>query len=294
MIHSMTGYGAAQRTEDGVVYSLELRSLNNRYLKTSVKLPEHLQHAESMIERLVKERLQRGSVTCVLRVRSEQGAEVIPINVSVLQQYADQLCTVRVSEGVAPVLDLGALVDLPGVREPAEDSEDVHAHRLKVIEQLTGEALDVLVRMRSEEGKALYVDLVDGCAAISRELESVEKRAPAVIGEYHERLKQRVSRLMSEGGFELAEEGLMREIAIYAERCDISEEVTRLSSHLDQFSELCAKGEQVGRKLDFLAQELLREANTIASKSNDIQVARSVVEMKSRIDRLKEQVQNVE
>jgi uncharacterized protein (TIGR00255 family) len=137
-------------------------------------------------------------------------------------------------------------------------------------------------------------DLYASLAGIRREVESVQGRAPMVVDEYHERLKARVGMLMQKGGFELQADGLMREVAIFAERCDIGEEINRLSSHLDQFVELCERGEQVGRTLDFLTQELLREANTIGSKSNDAVIARSVVTVKGLIDRLKEQVQNVE
>jgi len=125
-------------------------------------------------------------------------------------------------------------------------------------------------------------------------LVEIAKRAPGVIDEYHERLRSRVAALMEAGGFELQEDGLIREVAVFAERCDIAEEVTRIESHLMQFDELCARSEPVGRTLDFLTQELLREANTIASKSNDAAIARNIVEVKTIIDRLKEQVQNVE
>jgi len=148
--------------------------------------------------------------------------------------------------------------------------------------------------MRRVEGKALREDLHESCHAIRELLASVRERAPAVVDEYHERLHTRVSTLMSTGKFELEADALAREVAIYAERCDVNEEVSRLSSHLDQFEQICDRGEQAGRTLDFLSQELLREANTIASKSNDATITRNVVEIKGRIDRLKEQAQNVE
>jgi len=148
--------------------------------------------------------------------------------------------------------------------------------------------------MRREEGQALRRDLLGSCDAIRDHLSQIAAQAPKVVDEYHQRLKTRVETLMRAGGFELEAEGLMREVAVFAERCDISEEIARLRSHLDQFTQLCDREDRVGRTLEFLSQEMLREANTVASKSNNADIARSVVEIKGLIDRLKEQVQNVE
>ncbi len=191
-------------------------------------------------------------------------------------------------------IDLGSLASLPGVCEQPVMDESEQARILEIVETLTREALTGLTQMRREEGAALREDLAKNCKSIRDELTIVEQRSPCVVEEYHERLKTRVGQLMKQGGYELEADGLMREVAIYAERCDISEELARLKSHLGQFDDLCENSGQVGRRLDFLAQELLREANTIASKSNDATIARSVVEIKAMIDRVKEQVQNVE
>ncbi|MGD2109915.1 MAG: DUF1732 domain-containing protein, partial [Phycisphaerae bacterium] len=144
------------------------------------------------------------------------------------------------------------------------------------------------------EGEAIRRDLLNACGTIRKALGEVSTRAPKVVEQYHDRLKTRVETLLQAVEIELDADGLMREVAIFAERCDISEEVARLHSHLDQFTQLCDRGEQVGRTLDFLTQEMLREANTIAAKANDSAIARNIVEIKGSIDRLKEQVQNVE
>ena len=191
-------------------------------------------------------------------------------------------------------LDLGCLAGLPGVCRTDGMSEEQRERFGAVLEELTSEALDVLTEMRAQEGKVLCADLLGACREARGELRKIEAEAPNVVEEYHERLRSRVAMLMEKGGFELQADGLMREVAIYAERCDVSEELTRLSAHLDQFEALCGQGDRVGRKLDFITQELLREANTIASKTNNVSIARSVVEIKGMIDRLKEQVQNVE
>ncbi len=294
MIQSMTGYGAAEHVDGRVSYALEIRSVNHRYLKLSIKLPDHLQFLESELDKLVRSRIARGSVTCTLRVRSEGELGLRAINVPAMQEYVDQIRRVKVPEGVSAAIDLAAVALLPGVCEPPNLDEEARQHQLQIVADLTGRAIDALLDMRREEGRALHQDLFSCCDAVRARLGEIGVRAPRVVDEYHERLKSRVETLMQAGGFELEADGLMREVAIYAERCDISEEIARLISHLDQFAELCERGDQVGRTLDFVSQEMLREANTIASKSNDTLIARSVVEIKGLIDRLKEQVQNVE
>jgi len=294
MILSMTGYGAAEHVEDGISYALELRSLNHRYFKLLIKLPEHLQFAEPTVEKMLRSRLGRGSVSCVLRARSDGLADTGTINVAAMQQYLDQMSKVKLPKGITATIDLGMVANLPGVCQPPDVDEEMQQRQLKMIEDLTCRAADALLEMRRGEGQALRADITGICDAVRKQLSSIQHRAPQVIEEYHERLHARVNTLMQRGGFELEADGLMREVAIYAERCDISEELARLHAHLDQFVELCDRKEPVGRTLDFLAQELLREANTIGSKSNDAVIARSVVEIKGLIDRLKEQVQNVE
>lgn len=294
MIQSMTGYGAAQHAENGVSYALEIRSFNNRYLKLSIKLPDHLQFLETDVEKLLRSRLGRGTVLYTLRVRGEGDTDLRPLNVAALQRYVDQMLQVRLPDKVDVGIDLAALATLPGVCESPDLDDEAKRHEREVVTALSYQAVDALMGMRREEGRALQVELVRLCDAIRRHAEAVAARAPNVIEEYHDRLKSRVEVLMQGGGFELQAEGLMREVAIYAERSDVTEELARLRSHLDQAAERCDRGEQVGRTLDFLTQEMLREANTIASKSSDTAIAREVVEIKGLIDRLKEQVQNVE
>ncbi len=294
MIQSMTGYGAAQGVDQGMSYALEIRSVNNRYFKLSAKLPEHLQFLEADIQRLVRARLARGSVAYVLRVRSDGGTPPRPINLSVLQSYVNQVARVELPAGVEATIDLSTLAALPGVCDMPDLDDRERQRQVDLVTDLTNRGIDALVAMRREEGQALQRDVLAGCETIRTELANVCQRAPGVVEQYHERLRSRVSALMQASNLELEAEVLAREVAVFAERCDISEEVARLHSHLDQFVQLCDRGEQIGRTLDFLTQEMLREANTIAAKANDAVIARSVVEIKGSIDRLKEQVQNVE
>ncbi len=294
MIASMTGYGEAQRQVAGLHCALEIRSVNNRFLKCTIKLPDIAQFAESEIEKIVRDRLVRGSVSVVLRMRSDSADSAYEINHAALSAYADAVSKVQLNDGVHATVDLAALASLPGVCQPPEITEKQREQWLDVVCSLAAECLDQLVEMRRREGESLYDDLASHCDMIREQIKLVSGRAPVVVEEYHERLAGRVEALMSKGRLELERDALAREVAIYAERCDVSEEIVRLGAHIDHFIEICKKGDAVGRRLDFLAQEMLREANTIGSKSNDSDIARSVVEMKAVIDRIKEQVQNAE
>lgn len=292
MICSMTGYGDADLTVQGVTYLVEIRSVNNRYFKASIKLPDPLAYLEADVERLLRDRLGRGSVTYALRLKSVTGIEAYEINVGALERYVRQLQPL-VGLGVQIGVELGSTLSLPGVSHLPQLDEREKQRQWDVVRQLTVQVLDKVLAMRAAEGRALRTDLLAHCQAVLDQLEAVRVRAPEVIREYHQRLTQRVAELTGAAGLSLEADSLAREVALYAERSDISEEVARLASHVQQFRELCDSNELAGRKLEFLSQEMLREANTIASKSNDVQIARGVIEIKASIDRLKEQTANV-
>lgn len=294
MILSMTGYGSASCAADGVNYLVEVRSVNHRYLKLNIRLPDSWQFAEAVVDRVLRRRLSRGSISFALRTKAEASGGILPLNLEAAQRYVDALTGLRLPHGVQATLDLALLTTLPGVGETGEVDDEVIRHQQERVEQLAEQACDALMTMRRDEGGVLRQALLECCARLREHLAFVSERIPRVVLEYRDRLQSRVATLTAQGGFELQQDALAREIAIYAERSDISEEITRLGCHLGQFGELCDRPEPVGRTLDFLAQELLREANTIASKSADAEIARTVVEMKGMIDRLKEQVQNVE
>jgi len=293
MILSMTGYGDAQTSREGVHYALEIRTLNNRYFKAVIKLPEPLQFLEADVERLLRSRLGRGSVSYTLRIRDESPQAAYEINAAALDSYLEQVRRVAAGDKAISI-DLATILLLPGVCQPRELDPQQRQEQWQVIEQLTNEALDRLLAMRRREGQALREALLEYCGQMRKHLASVAERAPAVVSDYQERLRQRVETLLAGGEFHVAQDDLIREVAVFAERCDIREELDRLDSHLGQFVALCDSNEHAGRKLEFLSQEMLREANTIASKANDATIAAHVVELKALIDRLKEQVQNVE
>lgn len=288
----MTGYGSAEVVDGDVAYVVELRSVNHRYLKINFKLAEQLQFAEPHIDKWLRESLGRGSVTYLLRTRRTTGASA-PINAAAVRDYLNQLAALEVPASLQASVDLANVVSLAESEGAAPDDLE-RARLLDVVKKLTDRGVASLLEMRSLEGTALRKDLQAICGSIGEHVNRIQVRSPVVIVEYHQRLRTRVDRLLKESDLELEADALAREVALFADRCDVSEEITRLKSHVDQFQELCDSDELVGRKLEFLTQELLREANTIGSKSNDVEITRNVLDVKTLVDRLREQVQNVE
>jgi len=295
MINSMTGYGEAAGRIGGMDYIVELKTVNNRYLRTVIKLPEAVAFLEERIEKLLRQHLARGTVNFVLRVKGSSAEELFEVDEVALQQLIQRLAAVRSESGTESSLDICGLLSLPGIVRPAVPTEEKTAQIVGGVLAITREALDGLRAMRAEEGKFLDEDLRTHCDEIKEDLQFISTRRGLVMQEYAERIKKRVNGLLAEAKLQLDEETLAREVAVLAERADISEELTRLEAHLAQFEQaLLLDGEQVGRRLEFIGQEMLREANTIASKSGDVEIGNRVVDIKCRVDRIKEQTQNVE
>ncbi len=294
MIDSMTGYGEAQGEAAGVSYAVEVKALNNRYLKTTIKLPELLSFLEGDIDKLLKKNLARGTVHCVVRFKEISASALFDIDETALRAVVDKLGRLCQAHEIAGKVDIGGLLDLPGIIKPVHPDEDEARIIRQTVLQLVQDALDSLKEMRKSEGAALLADLTGHCKGIAEDLEQVKGKSDTVVHDYAKRLKHRVDTLLAEAKLKLDEETLAREVAVLADRSDISEEIARLDSHLQQFEQICGTGGQAGRRLDFLSQEMLREANTIASKASDADIIRLTVDVKCRIDRIKEQVQNVE
>jgi uncharacterized protein (TIGR00255 family) len=293
MIVSMTGFGDATAQREGTHYAVEIRSLNNRFFKPVIKLPDNVSGLEPELESTLRENLGRGSITYILKMRVDSAAAAYHINTAALNAYLDQLKQVKGLDGVARI-DIASLVQLPGVcQEPTDETDEIERHG-EVIRDLTRRAIEKLQQMRQREGRSLFDELMKHANVIKSELTEIRKRAPFIINEYHKRLTNRVNELIGKAELKVGEADLLKEVAVFAERADIAEEIQRLTHHLDSFEQSCRGGEHAGRKLDFITQEMLREANTIASKANDAEIAGRIVEIKGSIDRLKEQVQNVE
>ena len=297
MIHSMTGFGEASAGANGVGFTLELRSLNNKFFKLSCRLPDELSALEAELEQALRKSVARGSFVLTVKVRLDDERAASRVNENVLLSYLGHLETVRDKvHDQAVNIDLTQLLALPGVLQPAYDDEQVLEEARPVVLGLLDQALGKLKQMRTVEGVALADDLGTQLDVILDRLSVIRERAPRVIDEYHDKLSKRVGELIAKAELKINEPDLLKEVAVFADRADIAEEITRLTGHVDQFREVidAEADEPAGRTLDFLAQEMLRESNTIGSKCNDAQISRCVVELKSAIDRIKEQVQNVE
>jgi len=294
MIKSMTGYGQAQGDFNGVSYAVEIKSVNNRYLKTAIKLPDIFSFIEDDIEKLLRNNLSRGTVNFVLRLKDISGNSLFEIDEKALQSIAQKLHNAVSAIGIEGKFDISNLLSLPGIVRPIlPDNEQAKMIKEKILE-ISNQAMDQLIEMRSVEGKSLEEDLTKHCNAIEEDLQKINERSPLVINSYAKKLRQRADILLAEAKLKIDEETLAREVAIFADRSDISEEIARLDSHIKQFLQFCQANEQAGRRLDFISQEMLREANTIASKSADGEITAHVVDVKCLIERIKEQIQNVE
>ena len=293
MLRSMTGYGSARGQDGGVAYDVEIRAVNHRYLKVVVRLPDVWAAAETEIEKRLRREIRRGSVTVSVRMKVSDDQAAYRVNGAALNRYVDQLRQLEVEANPTMRIDLAALLQLPGVCE-SPSYDDICEQTRDTLMAVVDEAVGDLVEMRQREGEALADDLLVNCEAVEESLAVVKERAGTVVVDYHARLQDRVAQLLEAAKLELDADSLAREVAVFAERCDVAEEVSRLTGHIEQFRLHAASGEAAGRKLDFIAQEMLREANTIGSKASDTEISRAVVDMKTAVDRIKEQVQNVE
>ncbi len=293
MILSMTGYGSGTVESPELSVTVEIRGVNNRYLKTSYRSAEYLAALEPEFDRLLRQRVSRGALTVTIRCHRHGQAAHPPIAEEVIAGYVEELKRLAERHGLPFNIGLADLVNLPGVfvdESPATDLDPIRDGVLKAFNT----AVDDFQSMRRREGETLAADLQQQVVLIRDRVGRCRELSPTAVTEFRDRLMARVAELLQGSGIDLVREQLLGEVSVYAERSDINEEISRLSSHLDQFEELLVVKEPVGRKLEFLSQEMLREANTMGSKSGHPDIGRHVVDMKAAIDRIKEQVQNAE
>ncbi len=296
MLVSMTGFGEARGQTDGIAVTVEVRTINSRHFKLSYRASEGFASLEPEIETITREMIRRGTVQLNLRVDRQASPDDYRINGRVLENYRAQLeALVGLKKPTdADAVDLRTLLMLPGVIDERGQSNYDPKDDWPAIEPIIRAALTAMARMCAEEGAALAADLVRNGAEINQALDRIAKRAPAVVQSYQSRLTQRVQQSLDELNVTVQPADLLREISLFADRSDISEEIVRLRSHLGQFAEALKMAESSGRKLEFIAQEMGREVNTIGSKANDGEISRLVVEMKTALERIREQIQNVE
>ena len=290
---SMTGYGEASVQNEQAYCRVEIRTVNNRHFKLSLRCPDGLQQQEAEFERLLRDTISRGTVH--LSIRIDQSAELggPRLNAEMLKAYWHQLNQIA-QELSVPAPDPVRLLNLPGVLNENGLSSDAVEAVWPLVEQAVKAAAVHLQEFRRKEGESTAGELRDLCLSVEEVLKKVIELAPQVAHEYHEKLVQRTRELLAGTDVHVEPSDVLREVALYADRCDIHEEITRLRSHISQFLTLIDKATAPGRKLDFLCQEMFREVNTIGSKANHIGLSHSAVDMKSSIERIREIVQNVE
>jgi uncharacterized protein (TIGR00255 family) len=283
----MTGHGQARFHDQNVQITVEVRTVNNRFLKLNVysDLDASLQ---SKLEAIVRDRIHRGTVTLRVSVESLSGGE-FELNESVIRGYWLQLSEIA---GSSQSVNVESLLALPGV--VTEKTVAKPDELWPQVESTVREAIKNLEAMRAQEGEAMQQDMLSNIDSIAERLKTVEALAPRVSEAYSKRLSDRINKLLEKYDVEIAPTDIVREVGVFAERVDIAEETVRLTTHLDHFRKTVSSSEQSGRKLDFLVQEILRETNTIGSKANDSDIAGEVVEIKTCIERIREMVQNIE
>jgi uncharacterized protein (TIGR00255 family) len=292
MIRSMTGYGKADATLPGGRMVVEIRSVNHRYGEITVKLPRALMAYENEVRKSVAGRLKRGKIDVFVQQEGLAEAEALPtVNLQLAKAYHDAFVRMKEALGMGEPVSLALIATQRDVLTSgsAEDQgESLHGLLIEAVEG----AVDTIDAMRVREGEALLADLRGRRTALSTLIGRVAERTPQVVAEAGARLKERVGQLVGETGVDEAR--LAQEIAFMADRSDVTEELVRFDSHLQQFDETLLLDEPVGRKLDFLMQELNREVNTIGSKANDAEIAGCVVQLKAELEKVREQIQNIE
>jgi uncharacterized protein (TIGR00255 family) len=297
MIRSMTGFGRAEIKDEKKSILVEVRSINNKYLKINIRIPESLTGFEDRIDRLLKKELVRGTVNLSIEYKPCAQMPKRLINKDILKEYHNIISEARNEISSEQDITFDNLISLPGVLEFKKESENGSVHDdvfWKELEQLVKLSVVNLKEMREAEGKNLRVEIEKWKSKISKLLVEIEKMAPKVVLEYSNRIQERVSSLLSNLEGKIEKSDLNKEIAIFADKCDITEELGRLRSHIMLFDNVMDNEEPNGRKLEFIVQEMFREANTIASKANNSVIIENTISIKTEIERIKEQVLNLE
>ena len=292
MVKSMTGYGRAVETVNGREYTVELRSVNNRYLDCTVKLPRTLSFAEDAVKQAVKATISRGKVDVFISLRAEGAQDVqVTLNAPVVEGYLAAMRQMVDAYGVRDDISVSTLSRLPDVftvEKPEVDEEALQADLMGVVDK----ALTQYDAMRSAEGKALENDLRGRGQTILELVSRVEAGSGQTVIDYRTRLENKLKEVLANTAID--ESRILTEAAIFADKVAVDEETVRLRSHLDQMNHMLTAGGAIGRKLDFLLQEMNRESNTIGSKCSDVRLARIVVEIKAELEKIREQTQNIE
>ena len=291
---SMTGFGDARHERADHALSAEVRTINSRHFKLNLRTTEGYGALEARIEAVVREYVRRGTVSVSIRIRHISPADDYRVNADVLNNYLDHFQKISAKRGLREDLRIEHFALLPGViEELSTDARDPEAV-WPLLEPTLRAALESLGAMRTTEGVALAADLANQCGTVEASLNKIATRSPQITELYRLRLQERIGEALAQFKAAIEPVDLVREVCLFADRSDISEEIVRLRSHLQQFSQALAAPESAGRKLEFICQEMGRETNTIGSKANDAEISHEVVEIKTALERVREQLQNVE
>ena len=287
----MTGYGKSNMSKNLREYQVEIKSVNHRYLDVSIKMPRSLSYLEEEIKKAISAKVTRGKVDVFITFNNNslEGRD-IKINTEIARMYIKELRDLAESEGIIadiPVTEISKLPDVLTIQNN-QDDETIKSELLEV----TNKAIENLVEMRKVEGEKIAQDLLVRIQDIEEKVKKISSLSTGLIEEYVVKLNTRIKELLQDQ--EIDEARLAQEVVIYADKCSIEEEVTRLNSHIYQFRELLQTNEAVGKKIDFMIQEMNRETNTIGSKANNLEITNEVINMKTQIENIREQVQNIE
>jgi uncharacterized protein (TIGR00255 family) len=289
----MTGYGRSEKQNGQFACKAEVRSVNNRFIEVNTRLPKFLSALELPLKKLIKSKCARGSFDLFLTLEKEDAAgadlEIKP-NLGLATQYFEAFKKIKDELGLTGNMPIEALLGVKDIIKTEPLTLDTSQEEM--ILETVEEAISALIKMRQEEGNNLQQDLTGRLQDIHQLVQNIKERQPVVLEEYRNRLNDKIKTLTE--GMDLDETRLAQETAIMADRCDISEEITRLGSHFEQFNSMFEKTGPIGRKMEFVTQEINRETNTIGSKSVDYQVSQSVIEIKSLLEKIREQIQNIE
>ncbi len=292
MIRSMTGYGRNQQIISNRDILVEIRSVNNRYFDFNARIPRAYGYLEEKLKNFLQGNISRGKVEVNVSIYNiETKDELIEVNQNVARGYLKALRTANEQLGLLDDLSLSKLIKLPeifNVRKIIDDDEEIW-NSVKIVADA---ARDKFIQMREAEGEKMKQDILNRLQLISNMVKNIEERSPNITESYRNRLFSRLKEVLNDNNID--EQRILLEAAIFSERVAVDEETVRLNSHIDQFKQLLDLKEPVGRKLDFLVQEMNREANTIGSKSQDLDITRIVVDIKSEIEKIREQIQNIE
>lgn len=294
MVRSMTGFGSARIEEPPYAVSVEVRSVNNRNIKVITRVHERLLGHETEIKKILRRYVSRGTFQVNVQLVDSSGKTGYTVDEAAARAYHHELTRLKKDLELDGGIRVSDLIGLPGVVQRDKESADLPEELWGMVKRALSEACEGMLRMREEEGRFVWKDIVERSEFVDTQVAKVEERVPLMLDEYRERLAKRLGQLLAKVGEEIKPEEVHREIAVFTDRADITEEIQRMRSHLAQLRSVSDAGEPVGRKVEFIIQELFREANTMGSKGNDPELIHCVVDIKGELERMREQAFNVE